>query len=86
MKKLWILGLALGILLAVGVAPVTFAGTPPDGREGAKNCIGWCLSHWSAPAFVPGTVDAFARAHNQGTGCPMMDGTISEADPPTPQD
>jgi len=86
MKRLWILGLAMGILLAVGVAPVTFAGTPPDGRQGKTDCIGWCLSHWSAPSFAPGAVDEFARSHNQGTGCGMMKGnTISEASPPTPQ-
>ncbi len=86
MKKLCILGVATGILLAVGVAPATFAGTPPDGGQGATDCIGWCLSHWSAPSFAPGTIDEFARAHVEGTGCKMMHGnTISEANPPTPQ-
>ncbi len=85
MKK-FLVALAIAALLAVGVAQVASAGTPPSGGDGAKNCIGWCLSHWSPPAFTPGTVDEFAIMHTNGTGCGMMHGnTISEASPPQPQ-
>ena len=86
MKKV-LVGLALAMLLAVGVAQVAMAGTPP-GPGGSTNCIGFCVSQ-GFNGTMP--VDEFARLHNPsvGGGCGMTAGNgtgyISDANPPQPQ-
>ena len=80
-----LVGLALAMMLAVGVAQVAMAGTPP-GPAGSKNCIGWCISQ-GIPNSVGLTNSDFARMHNpstDGSGCGMT-GLIRDANPPQPQ-
>lgn len=80
MKKIWILGLAIGMLSAVSVAQVVQAAPPGDG--GDKNCIGWCQSMYD---FPPGFGGEFARwhTHTDGISCGMTD-SIRDANPPQP--
>ena len=83
MKKKLILGLVLGMLLAVSVAQVAQAAPPGDG--GDKNCIGYCVSQGTFGFFEPGTYDTFARlhTHEDGISCGMTD-SIRYAPPPQP--
>ncbi len=86
MKKS-LVGLAIAMLLAVGLAQVAMAGTPP-GPAGSTNCIGWCISQ-GLPNSVGLSNSDFARLHNPslGGGCGMIpgDGLIRDANPPQPQ-
>ncbi len=83
MRKIWILGLALGMLMSLAVSQVAHADGPP-GPAGSKNCIGWCISQ-GLPASVGLSNSDFARLHNPSTGggCGMT-GLIRDAAPPQP--
>ena len=81
-----LVGIAVAMLLAVGVAQVAMAGTPP-GPGGSKNCIGFCVSQGKNGAMA---VSDFARMHNpsgDASGCGMMPNAdyIRDNAPPQPQ-
>ena len=87
MKKKWILGIAMGTLLALSITQVALAqGETPGAPGGSKNCIGYCESRGYLPI---GVKDDFARDHNpSGTAilCPMIGPTdiIPDLLPPQP--
>jgi hypothetical protein len=82
-KKI-LLGLAMAMLLGMGVAQVAHAEVPADvGGRGYTNCIGWCVSRG---LWTPTNIDDMVQKHVDGSAKCMYGSTISEADPPTPQD
>ena len=82
MKKIWILGLAMAMLITVAVPQVALAKGETPGPAGSKNCIGYCVSQGFND---PMPVNEFARlhTHEDGNSCGMTD-SIRYANPPRP--
>lgn len=83
MKKICFLGLGTAMFLALGVAQVALAGTPPgEFLDAKKDCIGYCVSQGFND---PMPVSEFARLHTptDGSGCGMTV-LIRDAAPPQP--